>query len=223
MKFVKQHMASLQGHRVLLQGEMNNCMSLTCSICDGAKDDDACLGIELYADSDSARYLVEELYRFATVTVDVFVDGACELGYDPDEPPPSRGRDVVVICTDRATSINDARVVSVDVRRPASLGRFDMYKGEPMQEADTETERQIRTFLSSMPEVYDIEGITLKFYLDPEPPNDMTPSYYVCACTEDDCTGRWPTWSGHAYTQSPGNPYFCSSVTKVGSNWVVLM
>jgi hypothetical protein len=220
--YVKHHMRQLHGQTIRMSGEMNNCTSLTCSICDGPEEEDVCLGVSLNADSDDARYVVEELYRFAVITIDARIDGACELGYDPDLPPSKDpDRDVVAVCTDRASSVEDARVVSVDARKPASLGRFDMYKGDPLQEADPYALKKIETFLSTLPWIDDLEELQLKLFVDPQPREGAPESYYLCECLEDSCVGRWPTWSGHADTRSPANPYVCRHISRIGDNWVM--
>jgi hypothetical protein len=226
---VSAHIARLHGQTVRISGEVNNCTSLTCRICDGPEEEDACLGLAFHADSHAAGNLVEELYRFATITIDASIDAACEVGYDADrfsskaeaEKPNAEGRHVVVICTDRATSVRDARVVSVDARKPASLGRFDMYKGDPLQEADTYAFQKIETFLSTLPWIDDLEELQLKLYVNPEPWEGASESYYLCECFEDSCEGRWPTWSGHADTRSPANPYVCTHISRIGDNWVM--
>lgn len=220
--YVEQHIRELHGQTVRMRGEMNNCTSLTCSICDGQREEDACLGISLHADSDDARYLVEELYRFATITIDARIDGSCELGYDPDMPPSNDpDRDVVVVCTDRASSVEDARVIRVDARKPATDGRFDMYEGEPLTVAPSEELDAVLRLGKDGGWFYeeDQDRNLWRLFADPEPLTDGA-SFILCRCAEDDCTDRWPAMSGRATTRSPANPYYCQYVSRIGEAWV---
>ena len=228
--YVKEHIGALHGQTIRRRGEINNCTSLTCSICDGPGEADACLGLDLFTDSPEAQDTVEELYRFATVTLEARIDASCEVNYDPDifkskteaEEAARKGdRDIIVVCTDRASSVLDAHVVSVEARKPASLGRFDMYKGEPLQEADAAAYDKMRKLLASLAWAEPSDEHDIKVYLEPEPWDGQVEAYYICECTEDDCTGRWPTWSGHTYTRSPANPYSCSYANRVGDNWII--
>ncbi len=222
VSYVRAHIEELHGKTVRMRGEMNNCTSLTCLICEDIENDETCLGLDFYGDTNSAVYLHEELYRFATITIDARIDALCEVNYDPDQPvSKDRTRDIVIFCTDRASSIEDARVVSVDARKPASLGRFDMYEGEPLEEANAEASGRIRTFLTGLPWIDNLQDLQLKIYIDPDSYKELTESFIFCECIEDDCTSHWPTWSGQATTRSPANPYVCSYISRIGDNWVL--
>lgn len=229
--YVKQHIGELHGQTIRMRGEVNNCTSLTCKICDGPSEQDACLGLDLFADSRSASYLVEELYRFATITIDARIDASCEVNYDPDQfrskvdsdkAAARQERQVVVICTDRASSVMDARVVRVDARKPATQGRFNMYTGEALIEASSEQLGRVRAFLNQLPWNDEDDNTQLKLFIDSEPlEKGIAEEYIFCECHEDDCTGQWPTMAHHAYTRTPANPYRCAYITRVGEVWVI--
>ena len=223
---VKLYLKQLHGKTVRVTGEINECISLTCQICDGPSESDACLPLNLYAYSPTERRLVEELYRFARITVDARVDATCELGHYPDLEKPTDF--IEFICTDRSSALEDAHVVSVDERQPARAGRFDGYKGGLLQEADAATYDTIGKLLASM-NPYDKgdeyhlreNGIRVYNEREPEPLPDGSKYFYVCMCGEHSCEGRWPEYSGQAVIPSPANPYICSTARKVGDNWLL--
>lgn len=228
--YVKQHIGELHGQTIRMRGEVNNCMSLTCTICDDPADEDACLGLDFFADSYRAQYHVEELYRFATITIDARIDASCEVDYDPDrfrskaeadKAAAQSERQVIFVCTDRASSVEDARVVSVDSRKAATQGRFNMYTGEALIEASNEQLGRVKAFLNQLPWYHEDDDTQLKLFIDSEPlDKEIAEAYILCQCLEDDCTNRWPSMAHHAYTPSPANPYMCEYITRVGDIWV---
>ena len=50
--YVGAHIGELHGKTVRLRGEVNNCESLTCSICDEGGRDAVCLPLDLWSDAD---------------------------------------------------------------------------------------------------------------------------------------------------------------------------
>ena len=145
--YVKAHLKELHGRHVRVHGQINECASLTCLICTGPEATATCLPISIAAgeparksddDVEGSRReerssdLIETLYRFATVTADVTVDATCELGYDPTK---ASDQNETIVCTDRSNALDDAHIVSVDVRRSATEGRFDAYEGAPLRDA----------------------------------------------------------------------------------------
>lgn len=215
---VSDHIVALHGKTVRLQGQMDECMSLVCSICtdDGASA--TCLGISLQADSPAARAMVEELYRFATITVDARVDATCSANYDP-----SKGRipGEVVVCTDRATTLMDARVVAVDFRRSATEGRFDDYSGSPMAVVAAEESAPVIAAWRSQqaPGPHAASAQVKLFSQVRDTPAEATSGYVVVVCREDSCDGRWPKTFGQCI-RSPGNPYECVRAKPLATEWV---
>lgn len=230
--YVKQHIGDLHGRTIRMRGEVNECMSLTCKICDDPAEEDVCLGLDLFADSQAASYLVEELYRFATITIDARIDASCEVRYDPDvfrsksesdkAAATQHERQTFTVCTDRASSVMDARVIRVDARKAATQGRFDRYTGEALSEASTEQLGHVKAFLNQLPWHDEDDDTQLKLFVDPEPlETGIAEQYILCECLEDNCTGRWPTMTHHASTRTPANPYRCAYFTRVGEMWVI--
>lgn len=213
----------LHGKTVRVQGQMNNCQSLTCSICMDASEDAVCLPIRFEADNYRASDLIEQTYRFATITVEAEVDATCELGFDPSERS-SPATDEIIVCTDRSQALTNARVLNVDVRRPATAGRFDMYSGDPLSPPTTAQRAQVlegwrawsKRMGDGLGEDEEIEVFVGKAY-----PEDGVSGLALCICLDESCRGKWPTMSGH-FTWSPGNPYHCWRAELYGDRWVFL-
>lgn len=212
---IEQNIRSLDGHTVRLSGEVNNCTSLTCLICDGPEESAACLPLDFHTFSDVEKEAVEELYRFATVVVDARIDATCY-------PDNTAHAGIVVVCTDRGSAVEDARVVSLESRKPASKGRFTMYEGEPIKAVGDEIYEKIRKVLRDLMTDDAPEDSQLMIYEEAEPsPDSKQVQYYACICREDDCTGQWPAMSGRAWTRSPANPYYCYGVVASDGNWII--
>ena len=219
--YVGAHIGELHGKTVRLRGEVNNCESLTCSICDEGGRDAVCLPLDLWSDA-AGRGLTEELYRFATVTIDARIDATCTLGYDPD-----RGRapskDEVVVCTDRSSAVEEARVVRVDRRRSATKGRFDAYEGYSLRRASEGEERPIiQAWAAQQRRLYpsDQANMAMAVFVEAaEGRQAGDAGYRLCVCRIDGCDGAWPSKSGE-FVRSPGNPYFCMRVDRYAADWV---
>jgi len=216
--YVHANIAKLHGMTLRLRGQVNNCESLTCNICTSAAKDADCLPLSLYSDR-AGRSDVERLYRFATITVEARIDATCELGYDPSK---ARMPAEIVACTDRGSAVEDARVLSVDQRRAATEGRFDMYEGEPLQLA---TAREVGPIVVSwqaqQKRLYpDKSAREVAVFRVPSAGRDDTDTgFRLCVCREDSCVGKWPSMSGQLI-QSPGNPYECLRADQFQANWV---
>jgi hypothetical protein len=213
VSFASQHIRALHGKTVRIRGLVNECMSLTCLLCDDVSETAACLPLELWADSDAAGDLLEELYRFAEISVDATIDATCTLHEDPADPKPNE----IIVCTDRSRALEDARVVQVWSRHAAPEGRFDAYEGEPLRlYAGQDRAAILNTF----------EGLWKNASQDPpqaellapdSPESDVT----LCVCLEDSCAGRWPAMSGHV-VRSPANPYVCYAFKRTDFGWALI-
>jgi hypothetical protein len=216
--YVHANIAKLHGKTVRLRGQVNNCESLTCSICTSAAKEADCLPLSLYSDP-AGRSEIEALYRFATITVDARINAACELGYDPAN---GRKPGELIVCTDRGSAVEEARVVSVDQRRAATEGRFDMYEGEPLQPATAEEGGPIIAgWRAQQKQLYPDEGAReiAVFRVSPEGRFGADAGYRLCVCRQDSCQGKWPSMSGQLI-HSPGNPYECARADQVQAGWV---
>lgn len=221
--YVSAHLDELHGKTVRLRGEMNECRSLTCKICDNIEDDDTCLGLNFYGDSSNAVDLMEELYRFATITIDARIDSSCGS--------PKGDSRVVVICTDRASAIEDARVVTVESRKPATRGRIDTYVGQTLTRITGTAEQAMLSRLKGPLDYIFDDDDWPQIALFEEPPyrddDDQEiedppskPSYWLCQCIEEDCAGRWPKRGGEI-VRSPANPYACLLAAEINGAWLV--
>lgn len=221
--YVSAHLDELHGKTVRLRGEMNECRSLTCKICDNIEDDDTCLGLNFYGDSSNAVDLMEELYRFATITIDARIDSSCGS--------PKGDSRVVVICTDRAFAIEDARVVTVESRKPASLGHIDMYTGGALTRLSGTAEQTMLGRLKGPLDYILGEGDRPQIALFEEDPDrddedeeigdpPPKPSNWLCMCVEEDCIGKWPKRGGEI-VRSPANPYACMLAVETNGAWLL--
>jgi len=222
----------LHGKTIRVQGQIDECISLDCQLCTDGSREATCLPFSLWSgkfpeyekDPDGwkralrAQDMVEELYRFATVTADAWIDATCELGYDP-----AKGRDPneTIVCTDRSSAIEDARVVSVDVRRAATEGRFDAYEGEPLRQPTNSERKRITDGWLARELKLDSHAkprqVEVFIFQVGQTPKDS--EIVACECLDDDCRGRWPTKEGHVWIESPANPYRCELVSQLSTNW----
>ncbi len=228
--YVSAHLKELHGRNIRIQGQINECVSLTCLICSSGAKDAVCLPFSLWSEpypvreddiegsarASRAGSLIEEIYRFATVTADARVDATCELGYNPDKPDPNE----TIVCTDRSSAIEDARVVSVDVRRAATEGSFSEYGGDALRPA-TEDERGpiTKSWLATLKH-FDPTSTSrmIEVLVRPADKQRQNPEFAVCACRSDNCSGRWPKRTGE-FLLSPANPYYCYSADKFATDW----
>lgn len=221
--YVQARLQSLHGKTVRVQGQMNNCQSLTCSICVDASEDAVCLPISFEADNYRAGDLIEETYRFATITVEAKINATCALGFDPSERS-SRSPDEIIVCTDRSRALTGARVLSVDVRRSAAEGRFDAYGGDPLAPPSADQRAQVldgwKAWRKRMAPWGDNE-LEVEVFAAPPYAKDGESGLALCVCLDDSCKGKWPTMSGH-FTGSPGNPYDCWRAELYEGGWVFL-
>jgi hypothetical protein len=234
---VKAQLKQLHGKPVRVRGQMNECHLYSCNLCtEGPNDDPArvCVTIGFAIDphpitendfdevARRAGRLLEEVYRFATITVAAQVDASCVLGYDPDEKP-VEGEVNEIVCLHGGATLADARVAEVHARRPATEGAFDEYLGAPLVEATPALRAEV---LAERNRAYPPEASDppedVRVYADEDLARYMKiPSVaWICVCREPSCDGRWPRFSGHQI-RSPANPYACSSATLRDGRWYV--
>jgi hypothetical protein len=235
--YIRAHIAALQGHTVTARGQMDECESLVCEICTEQLTKDAdrtCLGVSLAsldapprrgedwpaAAARSAR-LMEDAYRFATITITAKVDASCELGFDPADRRGPHGRDQIV-CTDRATSLRLARVISVDTRRSATQGLWHRYLGEALSLASPEERAEVLREYDRLDPATQNQQVSDRSVLrdGSDLASDMKVEAvdWVCICLEDSCAGRWPTHAGQII-DSPANPYHCVGAIRSNGVW----
>jgi hypothetical protein len=226
---VARHIAAFHGRTVQLDGQVNECVSMTCVICTGSMTDKTAVCLPIDFESDDVRQhdpvgwrtrrVLEELYRFATVRVEAVVDATCTLNHDPADHRPAKDRDFIV-CADRSEALTSARVLQVLARAPATAVEFDMYLGEPLREPpDTERAAMLTAAAEARPPA--VPGDEVKaFLLGAADAADLRVEAQgvVCRCLEEQCAGRWPTMEGHLI-RSPANPYQCDAMFKLNGRW----
>ncbi len=219
--YVDQHIQELHGKTVWAKGEIDDCDR--CHICDGPADADACLDVGFDEDSIRGYRLLSELYRFATVTIEARVDATCKLGFDPDLVRSEKTRDRTVVCIPKIYGFEDARVVAVHARKPATQGRF--YKdgiGEVLQRASEEEHRAIRSALAETFH-FDEDEQLVTFQNPSDTRKDDQRRYFIaCTCRTEDCAEAWPTMSGQVFAPTPSDPYHCRYVDRINGAWVII-
>ena len=228
VNYVKDHIAALHGKTVRLRGEIDTCSGLTCSICSGETANAVCLGVALWPVNNNwpmtesvrreaaAGRLQEELYRFATVTVDAQIDATCVLFYDPSDV-----KREPIICTDRAYSVFVWRIVSVDQRRAATESLFAT-GGSPLRRATAEERAPVLAAWRASGEASagDDPGEVEIFTWDSGSSGDKPMA--LCVCHIGDCTTKWPSLSSQLI-RTPANPYLCGSVRRSASGFLIVL
>lgn len=228
---------------VRITGQVDNCISFTCNLCPAdmtreTLDLKKCIGMSftgyrpegegMAQDVAASRTEtgMENLFRFATVTLDAFFNPACltNKAYNRDGSVQVDARNIVltVVCTDRATVLEDARVIDLHARKSARDGLVSYYDFGPLVEADAAMAGEIRAVWADR--LKDVKANDLKVFLLPASPygddKAIDRDALVCECRIDDCSGKWPTRYFGGF-DTPGNPFACNEVYRRNGVWVV--
>ena len=232
---VRAYPEAFRSQTVRLRGEVNGCAGFDCRICPEemtpeSYEPDACLSmsfdgfaIETGQEAYSAHRLMEEAFRFSVVTLIARVEPACLTNrpWSP-EPAPTDEDEIVemVVCTDRASVLRDARVEGVHDRHPANEG-LPTYQREELAPAPDIEALLIADLFAAVP--WDRDDNLQFATFRPEDRNfrDAEDEALLCVCLEDDCTGRWPTHEGLGALETPNNPYHCYWALKWDGRWRV--
>jgi hypothetical protein len=218
------------GARILLNATFDECVSLTCRVCDGketaagAQADTRCMGVELalahgatggVAESH-APTLNEDLVRFTTATLEATYVGPC-CGVTPTGE--------LVVGTDRGSELVDVEIVAVLARRPATQGRISMYGKNPLRAAPAEDARSIRAAYDSAV-LDDRRKSTSQDFVYLVGPHPERPDKGdgnrggLCVCVAGTCTSAdWPRRLGDATLATPSNPYRCWEAVQRAGVW----
>lgn len=216
------------GQIVRVRGEVNGCAGYDCGLCPeemtpATYDSEACLNMSFHAFSGgdtertfSAARLIEDAFRFSVVTLTARVDPQC-LTHRPWPPEPDLNG--VVICTDRASVLVDARVEEVHLRHRADDG-LPISRLHALLPAEEVQPHLIDDYFAALP--WEDRGEDHQFSAwQSEVPqfSDADDEALLCICREADCTGRWPSRIGLGVLETPNNPYDCYWALKWGDRW----
>jgi hypothetical protein len=242
--------ARYHGKYLRLRGFVDHCERLSCSIVEHAPDTaprdpaaNPALPIDFEIEPgrtapiddadfrDRSRPLMDELYRFAEVTVVGYYNATCQLGYDPDHPPrtvkkpngsPAAGElESIVVCTDRAGSFKIQQVLAVYRRWPATAVpvAYPSSNGSltPLSPSEgTDVFAAYKAAVSAVGPNYTVdwnpEHRAFRVKIDDD---GWT---VLCVCRIEKCEGRWPSSVDHL-TSAPSNPYACTDTTRVRDAW----
>lgn len=220
---------------VRLRGELNGCAGFDCRICPEemtpeSYEPEACLSmsfdgfaIESEQSTYSANRLIEEAFRFSVVTLTARVDPACLTNRPwPPESPSTDEDDVVavVVCSDRASVLRDARVEAVHARHPANNG-LPTYHRSALYAAAELGDVLIADLLAAVPWYRNDNLQFAAFRPEDRSFREAEDEALLCVCREDNCTGRWPTHEELGVLETPNNPYHCYTALKWDGHWRV--
>lgn len=218
---------SFNGSRVRMTGEFDECNSYQCQLCtDGWRVTDGdnnknCLGVSFRHGLSDEQYV-----RFTTATIEGDYRANCAGVPDPTKAKPGELGEVHV-CTDRATQLEEASVVRIITRRPATEGRLEFYGIEPLVRANANDEVSIKSAFRENVSVLNSgqAGIERRVYLFTkddlaEEADGLDAEGALCVCLRDKCAETdWPTLTGHTRFGDFDNPYRCWRAEKVQGTW----
>ena len=207
---------------VRIRGQVDNCISLTCNLCpiDMKVFGQGCLGLDFLGYSDDGAgsrtsALMERAFRFATVEMDTSVDPTCLENYEKAKQ--AENPSLIIVCTDRATVLTDARVIKVLARKSALDGLVSGYEFGPLVTAPP---RERRLMLAELGGETPRTSVSTAAFIVVGLSSPKKVTGLVCVCLTESCEGRWPTrWFGGF--DSPANPFLCTNMTKTLGRWRV--
>ncbi|HEY2071154.1 MAG TPA: hypothetical protein VGG48_16475 [Rhizomicrobium sp.] len=210
---------------VRIIGEVDNCVSLVCALCPAeAKAGTAqCMGLGFsgYSDDRAGRItatLVEEAFRFATVELEATFDPTCLLSYEASQK--KKHPNIVMVCTDRASVLLDARVLRVFSRKSVLDGIVSGYDSGALVTPPDDERKAMLAEAESWRDPDASNPFTL-FVIAGAPLRKSEQAWgLACICREASCDGRWPVrWVGGF--DSPANPFACDLMIKANDHWRV--
>jgi len=203
---------------VRIDGQVDNCISLSCNICptemtNATFDTRKCLALEFEGFRDEggavgASELMDKAFRFAVVTLEARFLPAC-LGIDG------------AVCTDRATVLFDARVLALHARKTNQDGIVSSYDFGQLVAPSASEQSAMQSEIELLEPYSKLER---KYFLVTDPqarPDKVLAIGLSCVCFEKTCEGKWPTRFFGGF-DGVGNPYSCVLMEKHSVGWRVL-
>jgi hypothetical protein len=215
LKDLRANPKQYDGKTVRVRGQVDNCTSLYCNLCDlqmtRASASGSCValafdGYPARPGSAGAAETINEVFRFALGTVIAKFDASCA---------PGGAR----TCTDSRFLLSSARVESVEGHKNALNGLISFYDYGPLSAPAVADRRAMLAELRSHGSYF--EGKEVEVFRVPR-------SVYLpgeglgCFCTDNSCKGKWPTRYFGGF-ESPANPFRCYEMEKINGVWRVLL
>lgn len=228
---------------VRVRGTFNECLSYACDFCPTFEaqflDFDeyhaaGCMGVDFatdigenleHADDGRSRvadsslgFLKEQEARFTTSTLIARYDAGCAGVQDPND------LDVIRICSDRASELEDAKIERVHVRRTGATGAITSYGVELISEIKgDDREHMLQAFAKQVEPLS--ENRAYFAYLEDDEYIRQTladgeKSGGICQCRTKDCRAdEWPKQVAGIWNITPANPYYCWPAHYDGNQW----
>lgn len=161
----------------------------------------------------------EKFARFTTSTIIATYDSSCS------NFPREENFDTIVLCTDRASELRNAKLFKTHIQRPATAGVTNQYGIEPLGTLDLETKNAISAaFQKTRSVASDKKGLPDFIFLLQK--QEWYSDYRVsaeggaCECVTDECAEEdWPKREGDTWIETPSNPYVCWQAELVDGIW----
>jgi hypothetical protein len=213
---------------VRIRGQMDVCSGFDCALCQEAMtpatfDRDHCLAVSFEGfehDGHSVAYRMEEMFRFATVTLDAVVRPDCLAPHERELPD---GTVDEIVCMDRASVLIGSRVVVVHGRKTSDTGLNVGNHGFPLSPAPLDVKHDILAAYgdAKLPFEGDDRLAPAVFIIDRAPEmlgKEIEAAGFVCTCTRESCEGAWPKH----WIRSEADPFQCQDVVKWSGRWRVI-
>lgn len=237
------------GKTVRVTGTFDECLSLNCHFCEEEKNLSAnhsshkkCMGISFYDEREgffpehnskykrlvqlSAAREYETLARFTTSTIDAIYDASCSNVPEGKKSGDEWDSDVNIICTDRASQLDRARIVQTHIRRPATAGVINMYGKKALASLDRKTAAAISAAFQKTVSAFSKDTGLPDFVFVYKEDRNRLDDYGItalggaCKCIEDKCLNTdWPKREGDTWIETPSNPYICWQAELVDGVW----
>ncbi|WDI32604.1 hypothetical protein PUV54_05270 [Hyphococcus flavus] len=229
------------GKVVRVTGTFDECISYTCEFCEReehvSKPGDPgshCMRVSFHSDQErmaperfaqyayGAHFSVEGAYetlaRFTTSTIEAVYDASCTGTSLQD--------DIIVMCTDRASELEQARIIKTHFRRPTVGGVINAYGIDPLGIPDDETVSAISEAFQEQSSVFDEENILPDFVYTYRADSEMLDGAEIdavggaCICLVEECADSdWPKREGDIWLDTPSNHYRCWYAELVDGVW----
>lgn len=230
------------GQTLRLRGQVDSCFSWVCSICpeemtSRTADPAGCLRIS-FDDFDPVdegpsedRWFsagvgreMERAFRFTVVTAEGEFDPSCLTGRPgPLETAIPDGEEVMIVCTDRASTWRGVQVRAVHRRLPSNDGLlFDARRDDPLNPAPAQiaaaTERAYREYVLTFDDDPQWEAVAV-FQTAAPLLDDPDREAWACVCRVDDCSGAWPKREISLWASTSNDPYACHFALERDGVW----
>jgi hypothetical protein len=228
---LKQNWRHYDGKKVQLRGQLDRCVGTwRCNICPEEMTRQSynwnlCIPVSFghqhkqntdFLD-EQTDYLMQRLYRFATVTIEAKFSALCLW----DEKGNQVGG---VICTDGPANLDEARILQVHSRKTAQDGLIDPdeVKGLLKPAVGADREEMFREFQSVVWYGHEMEMFKVQLN-EGDIQNKKRGDQHIvdgvgCVCLAESCEGQWPR-EAYFGMNSPANPFICWLMQKKERGW----